>query len=110
MRIRVSHILLTVSLMLLAFLGPMQSSFAYDRISGRMFASRSPVLARHAMAATSQPLAVQAALEVMREGGNAVDAAITMDAVLGVVEPTRSSVGGDLFAIVWDARPKNSMG
>lgn len=83
---------------------------AYDRITGRVFASRSPVLARHAMAATSQPLAVQAALEIMRKGGNAVDAAIAMDAMLGVVEPTGAGIGGDLFAIVWDAKTKRLYG
>ena len=73
-----------------------------NRITGRSFATRSEVLAREAMVATSQPLATQAGLEIIRLGGNAVDAAIAANAVLTLVEPTGSGLGGDLFAIVWD--------
>ncbi len=72
-----------------------------DRITGKPFATRSEVIARHAMAATSQPLATQAALDIMKQGGNAIDAAIAANAVLGLVEPTGNGIGGDLFAIVW---------
>ncbi|NEL42534.1 MAG: gamma-glutamyltransferase, partial [Xanthomonas perforans] len=70
------------------------------------FATRSEVIAPHAMAATSQPLATQIALDVMKDGGSAVDAAIAANAALGLMEPTGNGVGGDLFAIVWD--PKTS--
>ncbi len=75
-----------------------------DRISGLPFATRSEVIARHGMAATSQPLATQAAIEILRKGGNAVDAAIAANACLALMEPTGCGLGGDLFAIVWDAK------
>lgn len=97
---------LTVCLSILLSTGTM----AMDRVTGSTFASRSPVLASEAMAATSQPLATQVALEIMREGGNAIDAAIAANALLGLVEPTGNGIGGDLFAIVWDAKSNKLYG
>src|SRR5947207_5704665 len=69
-------------------------------------AGRSPAYAPHAMAATSQPLATEAALSVMQHGGNAIDAAVTAAAGLSVVEPMMTGIGGDLFAIIWSAKEK----
>ena len=77
---------------------------AADRITGELFATRSEVIAPHAMAATSHPLATQIALDTMRQGGSAMDAAIAANAALGLMEPTGNGIGGDLFAIVWDPK------
>jgi gamma-glutamyltranspeptidase/glutathione hydrolase len=82
----------------------------YDRNSGLPFASRSEVIAQHGMAATSHPLTTQIALDVLKAGGNAIDAAIAANAALGLMEPTGSGMGGDLFAIIWDAEKKELIG
>ncbi|MBN8425858.1 MAG: gamma-glutamyltransferase [Xanthomonadales bacterium] len=81
-----------------------------DRITGAAFATRSEVFAPHAMAATSHPLTTQIALEVMKAGGSAVDAAIAANAALGLMEPTGNGIGGDLFAIVWDPKTRKLYG
>lgn len=83
---------------------------AADRITGQPFATRSEVYAPRAMAATSHPLATQIALDVMKGGGSAVDAAIAANAALGLMEPTGNGIGGDLFAIVWDPKTQRLHG
>src|SRR5712691_5472913 len=84
--------------------------YGADRITGKSFATRSEVVARNGMAATSQPLATQVALDILKQGGNAIDAAIAANAMQGLCEPTSCGLGGDLFAIVWDAKTKKLYG
>lgn len=87
-----------------------QNLSAQDRLSGNSFATRSEVLSRNGMVATNHPLATQVGLEILKKGGSAVDAAIAANALLGFADPGMNGIGGDLFAIVWDAKTKRLYG
>ncbi|MGE0046769.1 MAG: gamma-glutamyltransferase, partial [Hyphomonadaceae bacterium] len=90
---------------------PADPNFARgERVSGQPFATRSPVLGAHGAAATAHPLATQTAIDVLRAGGSAMDAAIAANAMLGLVEPTGNGVGGDIFVIVWDPETRRLYG
>lgn len=83
---------------------------AQDRLSGELFATRSEVIAKNGMAATNHPLASQIALDILKKGGSAVDAAIAANAFLGFADPAMNGLGGDMFAIVWSANDQKLYG
>lgn len=100
----------TIGFTILALLMQTTFLFAQDRLSGRSFASRSEVISQNGMVATNHPIATQIGVEILKKGGSAIDAAIAANAFLGLADPGMNGIGGDLFAIVWDAKTQKLYG
>lgn len=98
-----SHLILSLSALITLLILPDILHAQIDREVGESFATRSEIIAQRGMVATSQPLATQVGLDILRQGGNAIDAAIAANAAIGLMEPTGNGIGGDLFAIIWHA-------
>ena len=107
--IRIAAFRLIAAFLLIAFF-PAAETPAADRTEGAMFATRSVVYARHGMVAAAHPLAAQIGVDLLKSGASAVDAAIGVNAALGFLEPVSCGIGGDLFAIVWDAKSRKLYG
>jgi gamma-glutamyltranspeptidase/glutathione hydrolase len=90
-----------IALLLFHFTSITHLKAQIDRESGPSISTRSEIIAPRGMVATSQPLATQVGLQILKNGGNAIDAAIAANAAIGLMEPTGNGIGGDLFAIIW---------
>lgn len=95
-----------IALLLFHFTSITHLKAQIDRESGPSISTRSEIIAQRGMVATSQPLATQIGLQILKNGGNAIDAAIAANAAIGLMEPTGNGIGGDLFAIVWHEETK----